>query len=118
VDAAHIVRKGVVVKFPRGAPNHCSGFLRDLKVFANSLELKNQIVMKMIGLAALTGNAVNIHSDKLRPRSRGKLCPSLFNDFAASGIANFAIFLIDMAAWEKPTIEAAMMDQEYPLSIW
>jgi hypothetical protein len=66
VDAAHIVWDFIQVERMRRAPKYCAGFLRNLKIFTDSLELKNQIVMKMVGLAALAGDAVNVDADKPR----------------------------------------------------
>ena len=97
------------------APKHCAGFLRDLKIFADSRELKNQIVVEMVGLAALARDAVNVEADKPRLRIISELSAGLFDDFTASGIADFCIFRVNMAAWEQPAAEAAMMHQEYPL---
>jgi hypothetical protein len=117
VDAAHIVRDFIEVERVRRAPKYGARFLRDLKIFAERLELKNQIVVEVVGLAALAGDAVNVHACERRPGILNEFHSGLFNHLAAGGIADPGILAVDVSARKQPAAEAAMMHQEYPLSI-
>ena len=71
----------------------------------------------MIGLAAVGGDAVDVHAAESGRWIRQEIGAGLLDHLTASSLPDLHILGLNVAAWEQPPVQAAVMDQEQAFAV-
>jgi hypothetical protein len=114
---ADIVGEIVAVEVGGVCPRDGPGFFGELKVIGGSSEMEEDVVVKVVGLTFGGGDAVDVEAGERRDGIGYEVGAGFFDDFAAGGVPDFAVFGLDVASGEEPAIESTVVDQEEALAV-
>jgi hypothetical protein len=111
ISAANVLRQGIALEISGAAPGGGARFIRQPNVFTDRVKGEYQIVMQVVGLAAVRGDSVHVQRNQAR-RTVPHRDAGLLENLAAGGVVDLAVPGLDVAAGEQPAIEAPVVYDE------
>jgi len=107
----------VAVELIGVSPGDCARFGRATDFVVGGTEGKFEVVVKMVGLAGIGGNAVDVHAGEQGDGDWVQFDAGFFDHFAAGSIPDPLVLRFDMAARQKPSIQPAVVDKQNALAV-